>query len=269
MKKNTEVKECNICNEEKSFDDFYKRSNGKCRSECKRCLIEKQKIHKQKNKEKYKAINKRYYEENSGKIRKRAKDWYDDHRDDEDFKNRKNEKNKERYHENIEHERERSKKYRETHKEEVSEKSRKWYRDNIERAKETRKKYAAENREKIRETIRKHAEKNPQYRIKKSMAQGIRYKLRKRLGDKRGKRTFYDILPYTADDLFKHLEGRFKPGMSWDNYGKEWHIDHVVPDSWFDYKDIKDEGFEESWKLENLQPMWAEENMKKGNRFAG
>ena len=32
---------------------------------------------------------------------------------------------------------------------------------------------------------------------------------------------------------------------------------------------MEDEGFKKSWALENLQPMWAEENIKKGNRFAG
>ena len=40
--------------------------------------------------------------------------------------------------------------------------------------------------------------------------------------------------------------------MSWDNYGSDWYIDHKIPDS---------------WSLNNLQPMWAKDNLAKGNRY--
>ena len=51
--------------------------------------------------------------------------------------------------------------------------------------------------------------------------------------------------------------------MDWSNHGK-WHIDHKIPISW-----AKTE--EEIIKLShytNLQPMWAEENIKKKNYYA-
>jgi hypothetical protein len=60
-----------------------------------------------------------------------------------------------------------------------------------------------------------------------------------------------------------YMEMQFKPGMSWDNHG-EWHIDHKTPISW-----AKTE--EEVIKLNhytNLQPLWAVENIQKGNRYA-
>jgi hypothetical protein len=68
-----------------------------------------------------------------------------------------------------------------------------------------------------------------------------------------------------CDYEFFHLymEMQFKPGMSWDNHG-EWHIDHKTPISW-----AKTE--EEVIKLNhftNLQPLWASENLSKGNRYA-
>ena len=71
-------------------------------------------------------------------------------------------------------------------------------------------------------------------------------------------------LPYSVDELMRHLESRFKNGMTWGNYG-EWHIDHVKPCSLFDHS-IKEQ-FQECWDLNNLQPLWASENLSKGDRY--
>ena len=51
--------------------------------------------------------------------------------------------------------------------------------------------------------------------------------------------------------------------MTWDNYGK-WHVDHIIPKSKFKFKSIDDAGLKECWKLENLQPLWAEDNLSEG-----
>ena len=74
------------------------------------------------------------------------------------------------------------------------------------------------------------------------------------------------MLDYSVDDLKLHLESLFQPGMSWDNYG-EWHIDHIVPDSWFEYNSYQDSSFKECWALANLQPLWAKDNLKKSNKY--
>lgn len=72
------------------------------------------------------------------------------------------------------------------------------------------------------------------------------------------------LIGYTRDDLRAHIESLFKEGMSWSNYG-EWHIDHIKPISAF-----LDEG-ETCPKiinaLENLQPLWASENLSKGASY--
>lgn len=72
------------------------------------------------------------------------------------------------------------------------------------------------------------------------------------------------LLGCEIDTLKTHLESLFTKDMSWDNYGKDgWHIDHIIPLS-----SAKSE--EEILKLchyTNLQPLWAEDNLKKGNRF--
>jgi len=71
-------------------------------------------------------------------------------------------------------------------------------------------------------------------------------------------------LGYTKSELVEHLESHFKDGMSWENYG-EWHIDHVVPISELVRLGVNDP--KEINKLSNLQPMWAEDNLSKRDRF--
>jgi len=92
----------------------------------------------------------------------------------------------------------------------------------------------------------------------------MRERLKKRLLTKN--LSVFRILPYTVEQLIIHLESQFISGMSWSNYGK-WHIDHKIPDSHFDYKSINDEEFRHCWSLDNLQPLWARDNIKKGNKI--
>ena len=54
--------------------------------------------------------------------------------------------------------------------------------------------------------------------------------------------------------------------MSWDNYG-EWHVDHIKPISSFNIQEIGDNEFIECWSLNNLQPLWGDENIRKSNKL--
>ena len=111
-------------------------------------------------------------------------------------------------------------------------------------------------------------------RLRNSMKANLVARLKQRLINKNRKNTF-DLLNYTVEDLKKHLEGLWEPWMNWDNYGayscneKTWQIDHITPDSWFNYDSIEDEEFKECWALNNLQPKDSLENLQKGNLFKG
>lgn len=66
-------------------------------------------------------------------------------------------------------------------------------------------------------------------------------------------------------DFFKnYIESLFKPGMGCDNYGK-WHLDHIYPISLVDLTDR--EQFLKVAHYTNYQPLWAAENIKKGNKI--
>lgn len=68
--------------------------------------------------------------------------------------------------------------------------------------------------------------------------------------------------------LNQNVEKKFDENMSWNNYGK-WHIDHIIPISWWEYNSKNDREFKQCWGLANLQPLWAKDNFIKGNRKAG
>jgi hypothetical protein len=74
------------------------------------------------------------------------------------------------------------------------------------------------------------------------------------------------VLQYTPEELMVHLESQFKDSMNWDNYGF-WHVDHKLAITHFNIQEMGDEEFMKCWSLENLQPMWAEENLRKSNKI--
>lgn len=78
----------------------------------------------------------------------------------------------------------------------------------------------------------------------------------------RNSRKMNELVGYSPLKLMKHMERRFKDGMSWENRSM-WHIDHIIPRSAFNYKTQKDTDFRRCWSLKNLQPLWSNENLKK------
>lgn len=104
---------------------------------------------------------------------------------------------------------------------------------------------------------------NKKFHLNARMSGAINDSLR---NGKRGK-SWKKLVNFTVDDLINHLQSQFDENMSWENYGSYWHIDHVIPKSWFIFESPEDIGFKMCWDLENLQPLEKTENFRKGNRY--
>jgi hypothetical protein len=63
----------------------------------------------------------------------------------------------------------------------------------------------------------------------------------------------------------RHIELQFKPGMTWENHGSEWHIDHIIPLANFDFTD--ESQIRTATHYTNMQPLWAGENLAKGDKI--
>lgn len=159
------------------------------------------------------------------------------------------------------------KKWRDSNKEYMTNKSKIWYEQNKEHRKEYLKEYREKNIEKIREvkrTYEKHRkDTDPIYKLISNFRTAIYQVLKENNVDKNGH--YFEILKYTPNELIIHLEEKFTGEMSWDNYGI-WHVDHIRPISSFNIQEIGDESFMECWSLNNLQPLWGDENIRKSNK---
>ena len=160
------------------------------------------------------------------------------------------------------------KKYREKNKQKVSKKHKLWYENNKDKWDVYIKESRENNIDKIRQ-IKRDYERNrkatdPLYKLISNFRTAI-YQVLKESNVEKNK-SYFDILGYTPEELIIHLEKQFKDDMTWDNYGV-WHVDHKLPITSFDIQGMGDEEFMKCWCLDNLQPMWGEENIRKSNKL--
>ena len=100
---------------------------------------------------------------------------------------------------------------------------------------------------------------------KKKKYPNLDYSLRLAVSENQNTK-YLDILGYKKEELKNHLEKQFTKDMTWKAFrdGKI-HIDHIKPQSLFNLKDIND--IKECWSLNNLQPLWAKDNIAKSNKY--
>ena len=103
---------------------------------------------------------------------------------------------------------------------------------------------------------------DPIFRLSKALRSRLLVYL-KTINAKKTNSTF-KLIGCSPQFLKEYLEKKFSSGMTWNNHSKlGWHIDHIIPLS--SAKTEKD--IEKLMNYTNLQPMWATENIKKGNRI--
>jgi hypothetical protein len=98
---------------------------------------------------------------------------------------------------------------------------------------------------------------------KTKVSESVSSQIRQSLKAAKGGRHWESLVGYSLSELAAHLERQFVSGMTWNNYGK-WHIDHIVPVSSFEFSSAEDEGFRRCWRLSNIRPLWATDNVYKG-----
>lgn len=233
------LKVCNRCFTEKEISNFSLQK-GKPINQCKSCVCEKTRIYNQKNREKISEKRKKAY------------------------KNRDKQKS-------LEY----SRHYRQKNKERIRAKMAEYGEKNKENKAAYDKEYRIKNFNHLKEiTAKRTAQRLKEdnvFRFRRIVQKQIWYLIKVWQGV-RGPTMFkiLNALGYSKEDLIAHLEANFKEGMSWENYGKMklggermWEIDHIRPVCSFNFSSLEDVEFKECWALENLRPLWADENAKK------
>lgn len=107
---------------------------------------------------------------------------------------------------------------------------------------------------------------DPAYRLR----QNIGRKIRQELNKAKNKSTI-ELIGYQTIELVKHLESLFTPEMHWGNYGIYWEIDHIKPQSLFQWLNsdgtANEQEIRDCWSLSNLQPLTVFENRSKGDKY--
>lgn len=138
------------------------------------------------------------------------------------------------------------------------------------RAKRNESKIEYNSRDYVKEKLRayrradRHKATKRAWRERNKLRQTMSVAISTALSKNKAGRSWKSLVPYTLDDLRSHLERQFTKGMTWNNYGSFWHVDHIIPLYSFTYSTPEEPDFKAAWALTNLRPMRAIENMKKG-----
>lgn len=83
--------------------------------------------------------------------------------------------------------------------------------------------------------------------------------------DKNG--TWYKYFDFSPLAAREHLEANFCEGMTFDNHGDVWHIDHVTPLASMPFESIEEENFKKVWHYINLSPKFIKDNLAKSSKY--
>jgi len=116
----------------------------------------------------------------------------------------------------------------------------------------------------INEYNKKKYHTNSSYKITKILRRRIRDSIKSQKTSKCGHTE--KLLGCFFKEAHEYIESLFLEGMIWDNHGYgpgKWNIDHIIPLSSFDL--TKEENQRKAFHYTNLQPLWHEDNMEKGD----
>jgi hypothetical protein len=100
---------------------------------------------------------------------------------------------------------------------------------------------------------------NPVYKIKHSLSSRIRHSLKNKC-----ERTI-DYLDCNINEFKDWISFNITNHFTFENYGTEWHIDHVIPVSKFDLNNKEEQYIAFNWR--NTTPLSVKENLSKNNKI--
>jgi len=151
-----------------------------------------------------------------------------------------------------------SKQWRQDNKERVKEYEAKYHQDNKERRNEYGAQWRQDNPEYSTQWSNKKYHSDPMYRMKQNLRSRTNMAFKSKGWSKDS--LTHDMLGCDWETAVNHIQSQFTDGMSWDNKG-EWHDDHIIP---LDCARTEEE-MKKLCHYTNLQPLWAGDNMSKGN----
>lgn len=239
------MKACSKCRQEKDAGSFGRLAKAKdgLHSWCKPCLADWRREDRARCPERYSKIERDRHQRNGGARRERNRDWHANRTPETKARRRDAFMSRsERYNKNRRDQLEADP----TVRTKRSEQNRAWRATNGDGVN-------AKRREKWRQAT-------PTQKLRSYFGAAIAHALS---GSGKGGRSWQQLVGYSTEDLRRHLERQFVPGMSWNNYGRGWHVDHVVPSSSFTYTSPDEPAFNACWCLSNLRPLWAIDNIRK------
>jgi hypothetical protein len=221
-------KKCTKCKQIKPIEEFYKRKNGIIYPRCKICWSEDCKEYTKKNKE---------------KVESSRKMWVSNNRDKTRFTKTKWRKNNPEYHKNY---------YKKRVEEDPLYNS-KCYSKDINKSREAAKRNRQRHPKYNQEYIKKKIKLDNNFRLARNMRHRIIYALR--LAKTKKENTTTTLLGCSIIELKQHLESKFSPTMSWENYGKCWQVDHIIPCTLFNLSNKEEQ--RKCFHYTNLQPLFT------------
>jgi len=161
-----------------------------------------------------------------------------------------------------------------SNKNNILQQKKQYYSNNPVLKKNYEKRYYQCNKEYRRQYLNKWHKLNPNYHkktIQRQLAANLRSRIYNALHKQHKHGSVIDNLGCTINSFKIYLQlkfyRRFKNNdiMSWNNYGSEWHIDHIKPLSAFDL--TNPDKFKKACHYSNLQPLWKEENLRKSSKW--
>jgi len=267
-------KTCLVCDETKCLDDFPKNKTAKhgVKNQCKVCMAANVRLYRRNNPvsaassaKKWRENNKEAAKASDRAKRERKKEAYRASRKEYYAENRELIliKQKARREENIELYREKDREYALLNRETKRKAAKEWRENNPEQAKQSALAWRTGNPEKLKAIDARRRQK-AHYKV----GAHVRSLVHRSIVRGTKSDATFKLLGYTRDQLMAHLERQFLPGMTWENYGPVWHIDHIVPLAVHNYEAPHHADFKRAWALSNLRPLWARDNMAKGAKLS-